>query len=130
MTGVDIPADNLKSRWKACEKERLAIVAERNRLAARVKELEAERDEHLEASAKYLVALTDASARVKMLEAALKPSAETKAAYIGEFRVPWPDIDEEGNEYTRQINVPWTTIKEIMAAIRSYAVGAVKVEPS
>lgn len=41
MTGVEIPADTLKSRWMACEKERLEIVAERNRLAARVKELEA-----------------------------------------------------------------------------------------
>lgn len=55
------------------------------------------------------------------LREALTPSAETKAAYMGEFRVPLPDRDEEGNEVMRHINVPWTTIKEIMAAIRARA---------
>jgi hypothetical protein len=52
---------------------------------------------------------------------ALTPSAETKAAYIGEFSVPLPDIDNDGNEVMRSINVPWTTIKQIMAAIRARA---------
>lgn len=40
-----------------------------------------------------------------------------KAEYMGEFHVPLPDVDEDGNECTRRIMVPWTTIKEIMAAI-------------
>jgi hypothetical protein len=48
---------------------------------------------------------------------ALTPSAETKAEYIGEFsfRVP---LGEDG--YIEPA-VPWTTIKEIMAAIRARA---------
>lgn len=47
------------------------------------------------------------------LREALTPSAETKAAYMGEFRFQF------GEEFTP--NVPWTTIKEIMAAIRAQA---------
>ncbi len=53
---------------------------------------------------------------------ALTPSAATKAAYIGEFHFL---IDEQGEdamcEVTRKVAVPWTTIKEIMAAIRERA---------
>jgi hypothetical protein len=52
---------------------------------------------------------------------ALTPSAETKAAYIGEFsfkvELAHPRL---GSEF-RSIDVPWTTIKEIMAAIRARA---------
>lgn len=53
--------------------------------------------------------------------AALTPSADTKAAYIGEFQFQFPERDEEGNDVMRNINVPWTTIKEIMRAIDLYA---------
>lgn len=53
------------------------------------------------------------------LTEALTPSAATKEAYIGEFNVPYPVIDENGDEIMQHINVPWTTIKEIMAAIRA-----------
>ena len=66
------------------------------------------------------------AARVEQLEAALTPSTETKATYMGEFSVPLPDLDEDGNEYTRHINVPWVTVKEIMAHIRQYAALGVK----
>lgn len=59
----------------------------------------------------------DASA----LREALTPSAETKAAYIGEFKFTIPAQDEDGNEVTREIDVPWTTIKEIMTAIEARA---------
>lgn len=58
---------------------------------------------------------------LEKLRSALTPSPETKAAYMGEFSVPLPDHDEDGNEVMRHINVPWTTIKEIMAAIRNHA---------
>jgi len=64
--------------------------------------------------------MTDLIAR---LEEALTPSAATKAAYIGEFYFLVDDRDEDGEECTRQIMVPWTTIKEIMAAIRARADG-------
>jgi len=60
-------------------------------------------------------------ARIAQLEAALTPSAETKAAYMGEFRIPFHTVDEDGNEVMIYPNVPWTTIKEIMAAIRARA---------
>lgn len=65
--------------------------------------------------------LHQAADEIERLRAALKPSADTKAAYMGEFHVPLSDIDEDGNEVMRRINVPWTTIKEIMAAIRDFA---------
>jgi hypothetical protein len=52
---------------------------------------------------------------------ALTPSCETKAAYMSEFSIDVPMFDEHGEEFTQQINVPWTTIKEIMAAISKRA---------
>lgn len=58
---------------------------------------------------------------IERLRKALTPSAETKAAYMGEFHVSLPSWDEDGNEVRRKINVPWVTIKEIMAAIRKEA---------
>jgi hypothetical protein len=58
---------------------------------------------------------------VERYREALTPSAETKAAYIGEFsfkvELAHPRL---GSEF-RSIDVPWTTIKEIMAAIRARA---------
>ena len=54
--------------------------------------------------------LAQSQQRVKELEAALTPSGETKGAYSGEFPGP-------GNHEF----VPWTTIKDIMKAIREYA---------
>lgn len=69
-----------------------------------------------------------AEARVKELEAALTPSADTKAAYIAEFSFTrtfsGPDPDDEDGEHVEQtetIVVPWDTIKEIMKAILARA---------
>lgn len=59
--------------------------------------------------------------RVAALEGALTPSCDTKAAYIGESSFFEDFFDSEGEERTRKITVPWTTIKEIMAAIRNFA---------
>jgi hypothetical protein len=52
---------------------------------------------------------------------ALTPSCETKAAYMSEFNIDVPMVDEHGEEFTQQIDVPWTTIKEIMATISKRA---------
>jgi DNA polymerase III sliding clamp (beta) subunit (PCNA family) len=52
---------------------------------------------------------------------ALTPSGETKAEYIGEFSMSFPEFDDDGDEVTRTINVPWVTIKEIMNAITARA---------
>lgn len=59
--------------------------------------------------------------KVERLQEALTPSAETKAAYIGEFSFGVDDRDEDGDECTRNVVVPWTTVKEIMGAIRDRA---------
>ncbi len=77
--------------------------------------------------------------RVDELEGALKPSAATKAAYIGEFTIAVERIVNEDEEPVDDgadapdpydhIQVPWTTIKQIMAAIRAYALPTPK-EPS
>lgn len=72
-----------------------------------------------EANAKFIAAArTDVLAlleHIAALEGALTPSAETKGAYSGEFQF---QADEDGTP----MPVPWTTIKEIMAAIRARAV--------
>ena len=61
---------------------------------------------------------TDAlRARVAKLEEALTPSADTKAAYMGEFSFCISEFDEDGEEFARVVDVPWTTIKDIMKAI-------------
>jgi len=65
-----------------------------------------------------------ASAEVKELQAlreALTPSERTKAAYIGEFKFRVHAYNEDGEEKWWDENVPWTTIKEIMAAIKAEA---------
>lgn len=45
---------------------------------------------------------------------------------MGEFYVPWAERDENEEVYMRKINVPWTTIKEIMNAIRKMASSEIK----
>jgi hypothetical protein len=62
-----------------------------------------------------------AEADEKALREALTPSEGTKAAYIGEFEFPVKAYDEDGEEVTFPASVPWTTIKEIMAAILARA---------
>lgn len=52
---------------------------------------------------------------------ALTPTGQTKAAYAGEFSFHITEIDEDGDEVSRMVDVPWTTIKEIMAAISDRA---------
>lgn len=78
-------------------------------------------DEELEMHNKYVHALMTENAHLRDISmgllGALTPSPETKAAYMGEFSVRLPDLGEDGNEVMRDINVPWTTIRDIMAAI-------------
>lgn len=63
-----------------------------------------------------------ALAREEHLREALTPSPNTKATYMGEFRMGVRLRDpNSGEEDQRSVDVPWTTIKEIMAAIRGYA---------
>jgi hypothetical protein len=66
-------------------------------------------------SAPVFETLAEAMAENRKLREALTPSAETKAAYIGEFKFTAYEADEAF------VTVPWTTIKEIMAAIMKRA---------
>jgi hypothetical protein len=71
----------------------------------------------------------------RALREAMTPSADTKAAYIGEFSFNvevWdPDggEDGEGEAVLESKTVPWTTVKEIMAAISAHARQALKDTP-
>jgi len=72
--------------------------------------------------------LLDAKAEIERLKAEVErwkeastPSAETKAAYWGEFHISDEILDDEGNYITRKVAVPWITVKEIMAAISARA---------
>ena len=60
----------------------------------------------------YLAGQAASAERIKALEGALTPSAGTKYAYLGEFR------QARGS---RKVTIEWTTIKEIMQAIRDHA---------
>jgi hypothetical protein len=65
--------------------------------------------------------LVDVRAERDALREALTPSPETKGAYIGEFSFRVELSDEDGDRYSQEFYVPWTTIKEIMAAITKRA---------
>ena len=85
----------------------------------------AERDRYRERAKLALdameAALAAKNAEIARLREALEPSAGTKAAYCGEFSFTIEDRDEDGEECFRHVSVPWTTVKEIMAAIRARA---------
>jgi len=36
-----------------------------------------------------------------------------KSQFIGEYVVKFPELDENGEEYIRTINIPWTVLKDI-----------------
>jgi len=55
------------------------------------------------------------------LREALTPSAYTKTAYRGEFTIPIEFMEDDETAYTEHLDVPWTTIKEIMATISNRA---------
>jgi hypothetical protein len=76
--------------------------------------------------ASLLVELSRLRAEKAKLVEALTPSGATKAAYHGEFSFSetsqfWDDVTEEWATHTKNTLVPWTTIKEIMVAIRARA---------
>lgn len=65
--------------------------------------------------------IREQKAEIKRLKNALTPSAETKAAYLGEFSFSLCVREEDGEEIFERITVPWSTVKEIMAAILARA---------
>lgn len=53
----------------------------------------------------------------KLVPTELTAENGMEAALIGEFHVPFPELDEHGNEHIRKVNVPWTVIKKIHKAM-------------
>lgn len=110
--------------------------------ASVIRSLTAERDEwkaEAEAHAFSLDQENKAAAQIEAerdaLREALEPSGDTKAAYHGEFKfqvTQWREDDEgEQEEYLADFVVPWTTVKEIMAAIKARsALSSLKGAPS
>jgi len=82
---------------------------------------------------KECTAISEVNARlraeVERWKEAATPSTETKAAYWGEFHISDEILDDEGNYITRKVAVPWTTVKEIMAAISARAALTPSQEP-
>ena len=66
----------------------------------------------------------EAAEAISSLLKALTPSAETKAAYIGEFKFSIELAHPRLGSNLRSVAVPWTTIKEIMAAIKAHALNS------
>jgi cell division protein FtsL len=113
-------------RINELEAERDRLRADRDRLRAENARL---RDDASEARARMesiandkLGMVADLRAENARLWEALEPNAETKRAYIGEFHfdIEMPDPDD-GDDVVTRVDVPWTTVKEIMAAIRARA---------
>lgn len=65
--------------------------------------------------------LAEVTAERDRLREALAPSEATKAAYMGEFHFSQTMIGDDGNDVIVKTYVPWTTVKEIMAAILARA---------
>lgn len=65
--------------------------------------------------------LAEAREKIARLTEALTPSGDTKAAYMGEFEFIVFGMNDDGEECSHKITVPWTAIKEIMAAIKARA---------
>ena len=65
--------------------------------------------------------VAEAQAKIARLTEALTPSGDTKAAYMGEFEFIVFGMNDDGEECSHKITVPWTAIKEIMAAIKARA---------
>lgn len=92
--------------------------AELKRLLAMQSDLDLQGYEHMRYELRELRGKLEASEqRVKALEEALSPSAETKGAFMGEFSFPVEYTDRDGDEISYEEMVPWTTIKKIMKAI-------------
>ena len=73
-----------------------------------------------------LVAIVD---QLEKTHSALTPSPDTKGAYMGEFQFNFPAYDADGRERMFTPNIPWTAIKEIMAAIADHALAPANCQP-
>lgn len=73
--------------------------------------------------------VTALGAEMAGLVKAVTPSPKTKAAYIGEFHFDWTVWPPDGEgQITHRVQVPWTTIKQIMSAIHAQALSRSSTE--
>lgn len=78
--------------------------------------------EYVEDQSEAVAELLNRGEAYGKLRMALTPSAETKSAYMGEFQFHKTYAgDDDGDEYTVNMIVPWDTIKDIMKAISNFA---------
>lgn len=57
--------------------------------------------------------------KIEAWEDATTPSGRTKHLHIGEYSFELETMDEDGEPFSQKITVPWTTVKDIMKAIRA-----------
>jgi len=88
----------------------------KNRTPTKAKVALTARDERMKAEG-----AREAQAKIARLTEALTPSGDTKAAYMSEFEFIVFGMNDDGEECSHKITVPWTAIKEIMAAIKARA---------
>ena len=116
--GKSVLARTLEDERDAAISRAEKAEAEEKRLRDLVQEMVLSRSD---AQGDYRARAERAEAEAEKLREALAPSGDTKAEYMGEFSFGFPVIDENGNDAWQIVYVPWTTIKEIMAAIRARA---------
>ena len=110
----------MAEKQKGWDLERVALL-ERIKAAARKPE-SAEGKVYFQPHIDLLEAFAEkAESEVKALREALTPSDATKGEYSGEFSFNIPETREYGEEFSRNVLVPWTTVKTIMAAILARA---------
>ena len=95
--------------------------AERDALRAEVAKAYANSAYHADMAQKLSAKLSASEREAERLRAALTPSGATKFAYMNEFKF---NVVREGPDHSEIVErhaVPWTTIKDIMAAIAKRA---------
>lgn len=116
---------NLQAEVKRLTEANNGLMAERESLIEtkreQIERLELSRGAASKVALDAIAEKETTEARIKALEEALTPSGDTKAAYIGEFAFPLVYTDDNGDSATTSVTVPWTAVKDIMAAITARA---------
>lgn len=65
--------------------------------------------------------LASSEARCNALLEALMPDEDREVEYTGLFSLRIPALNDLGEEYIEEVDIPWDTIKEIMKTISANA---------
>lgn len=119
LQAVELERDEAIAKWHAADGMEGAVShAIRELMNHHNVPLSAFIDDHV---ANAIRQRNDAEASLAAAREALTPSGDTKAAYMGEFYITVDSMNEEGEDESQHVSVPWTTIKEIMASISARA---------